>query len=272
MLYIVATPIGNLADFSQRACDVLKNVDLIATEDTRHTKKLLNHFNINKPLFAIHAHNENHMSSQIIHKLKDGLKIALVSDAGTPLISDPGLPLVQLAQENNIPISPIPGPCALISALCVSGIPTDKFIFEGFLPAKDNAREKRLHELKDESRTIVFYESPHRIISCLNSLVSIFGKQRLATITRELTKTFETIYHDSLNNILEFVKSDPKQRLGELVLIISGNSNQQNQETQKAHQILTILQKELPLSQAASIAAKITGLNKKELYQLGLND
>jgi len=274
MLYIIATPIGNLDDISFRALKILKEVDKIAAEDTRHSGQLLHHFNISKPLIALHDHNEQAQTNRFIEYLKAGEKIAIISDAGTPLISDPGFKLVRAAHEHNIKVIPIPGPCALITALCASGIPTDSFVFEGFLPAKSAARQAHLKTLIDEPRTLIFYESPHRILSTLADLGEILGAARKATLARELTKTFETIQYGELNQLIDFVKHDLNQQKGEMVIVVAGLTKAIKDTTAKLSpdvtKTLVILLKELPLKQAANLAAQITGARKKILYDYGL--
>lgn len=274
MLYIVATPIGNLDDITLRAIKILQQVDKIAAEDTRHSQQLLQHFKIRKPLIALHEHNERTQSNKLIEALKVGENIAIISDAGTPLVSDPGFRLVKLAHENNIRVVPIPGACALITAICASGLPTDRFIFEGFLPAKANARKARLAALRSEVRTFIFYEAPHRLLATLKDLGEIFGFKRHATLARELTKTFETIQYGDLQYLLNFVANDINQQKGEVVIVVAGKTtvsrNAAVDISAEAKNILVVLLKELPLKQAASLTAKITGTRKRELYNYGL--
>lgn len=273
MLYIVATPIGNLQDISLRAQETLQQVDLIATEDTRHAKKLLQHLNIHKPLIALHAHNEQQQSQILIEKLKNNQSIALITDAGTPLISDPGLPLVRLAHEQQIRVIPIPGPCALIAALSASGIATERFSFEGFLPAKASTRRKQLATLLLETRTMLFYEAPHRILACMQDMLEVFGSARHVVMARELTKIYETIRGGTLAEMVAWIAADNNQQLGEIVIVVSGDATvAADLQTMlpEAQRVLTILRQELSLTQAAGLAAKITGLSKKEIYALGL--
>lgn len=269
-LYLIATPIGNLEDMTFRAISTLKKVDVVAAEDTRHSRKLLQHFQINTRMISLHAFNEASRVEQFIAQLEEGKSIGIISDAGTPLISDPGYPLVHAAHAAKIPVVPIPGACAAITALCASGLPTDRFIFEGFLPAKSNARLNRLDALRSEQRTVVFYESPHRIIDMLTDLVTIFGPNRIATIGRELTKQFETIRQDELAVLLEWVKTNSEQQLGEFVVIVSGAEIQSTTSEEDVEKILVILLSELHTKQAASLCAKITGRKKNELYELAL--
>lgn len=263
MIFVVATPIGNLADISQRALEVLRSVDKIAAEDTRHSKQLLAHYGITTPLIALHEHNEREISRKL---LDTGINIALISDAGTPLISDPGYHLVRFAHEMNIPVVPIPGPSALICALSASGLPTDRFCFEGFLPAKKTARDQALQDLVYETRTMVFYEAPHRILETICAMRLIFGAERLAAIAREMTKQFETIQHGTLAKLEHFVSGDANQQRGEIVLVVAGHQQQKSELNSETIRILKILLDELPVKQAAAMAAKITGISKNVLY------
>ena len=270
-LYIVATPIGNLSDISERAVQILKQVDLIAVEDTRHSGKLLQHSGVSTPMQALHEHNEAKKVEQLIELLAAGKSIALISDAGTPLISDPGYQLVKAAIDAGIKVSPVPGASALIAALSASGLPSDAFIFEGFLPNKSAGRLKKLEALADESRTLIFYEAPHRIIDCLEDMQQVFGAERVAVVARELTKTFETIKKDSLENLLSWIKADSNQQRGEFVLLIQGQEKAATTVNAEAERILDILLQELPLKQASQLAARITDIKKNTLYQIGLN-
>ena len=270
-LYIVATPIGNLSDISERAIKILQEVDLIAVEDTRHSGKLLQHIGVSTPILALHEHNENKKNQDIIAKLLTGTSIALISDAGTPLISDPGYQLVKAALSADINVSPAPGPSALIAALSVSGLPSDAFVFEGFLPNKSSGRIKKLETLADENRTLIFYEAPHRIVACLQDMLQVFGANRRVAIARELTKAFETIKNDSLENLLAWVQADTNQQRGEFVVLVQGKEKDNNVVDSEAEFILDTLMQELPLKQASHLAAKITGIKKNTLYQVGLN-
>ena len=270
-LYIVATPIGNLSDISERAIKILQEVDLIAVEDTRHSGKLLQHIGVSTPMLALHEHNENKKNQDIIAKLLTGTSIALISDAGTPLISDPGYQLVKAALSADINVSPAPGPSALIAALSVSGLPSDAFVFEGFLPNKSSGRIKKLETLADENRTLIFYEAPHRIVACLQDMLQVFGANRRVAIARELTKAFETIKNDSLENLLAWVQADTNQQRGEFVVLVQGKEKDNNVVDSEAEFILDTLMQELPLKQASHLAAKITGIKKNTLYQVGLN-
>jgi 16S rRNA (cytidine1402-2'-O)-methyltransferase len=268
-LYIVATPIGNLGDISQRAISTLSSVDLILAEDTRHSKILLSKLNIHKEIRALHEHNELEQVEKYCRSIIDeGKSLALISDAGTPLISDPGYLLVRKAQVLGIKVVPIPGASALITALSASGLATDRFIFEGFLSAKSTARRKRLETLSNETRTLVFYEAPHRILETLQDMSNIFGETREAVLARELTKTFETIRRASLIDLFHFVNADTDQSRGEIVLLVAGATQTEVVEeiSEEVIQILKILAAELPPKQAASLAAKITGISKRALY------
>jgi 16S rRNA (cytidine1402-2'-O)-methyltransferase len=269
-LYIVATPIGNLEDISQRAIKTLQTVDLIACEDTRHSKKLLAQYDIHTPLIAFHEHNSTACTPKLIERLSQGENIALISDAGTPLISDPGFRLVQAAVQANIATSPIPGPCAAITALSASGLPCDRFSFEGFLPAKSQSRLNRLATFKHHTQTLIFYEAPHRIMDCLSDMLATFGGQRRACIARELTKLYETIKTDTLENLNAWVANDSNQRRGEFVVLIEGDKQQTDAELQHALDIYILLREELSMKQAVNLAAKITHSKKKSLYKAAL--
>jgi len=268
-LYIVATPIGNLGDISERAIEILKQVDLIAAEDTRHSKTLLERCAINAKVCAYHEHNEEQLTSQLIEKLIDGQSIALISDAGTPLINDPGYKLVSAAHDNGIQVIPIPGPSAAITALSASGLPTSKFIFEGYLPVKAKARKKCLQELTSESRTLIFYEAPHRILELIQDMHEIFGSERRVTIAREVTKKFEQIVRDTLTVINSKLESGEIKIKGEFVVIVEGIhvSLISDIETLRINRILS---EKLSPKDAAGLTAKITGKKKNEVYQLAL--
>lgn len=269
-LYIVATPIGNLDDITLRAIDVLKRVDLIAAEDTRHSGLLLQHLGIKAKLFALHDHNEQEKSQILIDKLKAGLSIALISDAGTPLINDPGYHLVKACRDNQIKVVPIPGACAAITALSVAGLPSDKFCYEGFLPAKSKARQDSLLTLINETRTMIFYESTHRLMDTLNDMQAIFGVDKPIVLAKELTKTWETIVSYRVGELIEWLNEDVCRQKGEFVLIVEGHSKIDNEITPNVINTLKLLQKELPLKKAAAITAEIYGLKKNQLYQVGL--
>ncbi len=271
-LYVVATPIGNLEDISARALRVLREVALIAAEDTRHSSRLLQHFGIATPLAACHEHNEREEGSRFLVRLQAGDDVALISDAGTPLISDPGYHLVRQARAANIRVVPVPGACALIAALSAAGLPSDRFIFEGFLPAKVAARRARLELLKEEPRTLIFYEAPHRILECLADLAALFGAERPALLGRELTKTFETLQGLPLEQLRAWVEADGNQQRGECVLVVAGWQAPQGEEAVNAEaiRVLELLLGELPVKRAAALAAEITGVRKNLLYQLAL--
>ena len=268
-LYIVATPIGNLGDISERAIEILKQVDLIAAEDTRHSKTLLERFGIKTKMSAYHEYNEEKVTQQLIQQLLDGQSIALISDAGTPLINDPGYKLVVAAHDKGVQVIPIPGPSAIITALSASGLPTNKFIFEGYLPAKSEARKTRLNELKNESRTLVFYEAPHRIVESAKIMQEIFGVERRVTIARELTKQFEQIVRDTLSSINEKIESGEIKVKGEFVVIVEGTKETLVTD-KEALRINQILAEKLSPKDAAGLTAKITGRKKNEVYQLVL--
>ena len=272
VLYVVATPIGNLADISQRALAVLAGVDFIAAEDTRHSGRLLQHYQITSKTLALHDHNERDRAPDVVARLMQGKSVALISDAGTPLISDPGFHLVRLARESGIKVMPVPGASAMIAALSAAGLPSDRFVFEGFLPSKSTARKKRLEAMGMETRTLIFYEAPHRLLDTLADMVAVLGADRHVVLARELTKTFETIKSDAAAALLEWASDDPDQQKGEVVLLVAGVSVAEDDVPDgEAQRILKILLDELPLSQASALAAKITGGKKKPLYQLGLS-
>lgn len=269
---MVATPIGNLDDMSVRALKVLRDVALIAAEDTRHSLRLMQHFGIATPLAACHEHNERDEGSRFITRLLAGGDVALISDAGTPLISDPGYHLVRQARAAGIQVVPVPGACALIAALSAAGLPSDRFIFEGFLPAKSVGRKSRLELLKEEPRTLIFYEAPHRILECLQDMEAIFGAERPAVLGRELTKTFETLKGLPLGELRAFVEGDSNQQRGECVVLVSGWSEPQGEDVigAEARRVLDLLLQEMPLKRAAALAAEITGVRKNLLYQVAL--
>ncbi|PCJ91077.1 MAG: 16S rRNA (cytidine(1402)-2'-O)-methyltransferase [Porticoccaceae bacterium] len=271
-LYVVATPIGNLGDMVPRAVDVLHAVDVIAAEDTRHSGRLLSHLGIKTSLIPYHDHSDGRQVSKLIEILEQGKSVALISDAGTPLISDPGYKLVRAVRQQGFKVIPIPGPCALIAAISASGLPSDRFTFEGFPPSKSAARLKKFQSLADEPRTLVFYESPHRIIETLADMVAVFGEERDVVMARELTKTYETFLSGTLVEVQQQVDTDPNQQKGEMVLILKGMDASAKESDDTEHQrVLSVLLDELPLKQAASLAAKITGGKKNVLYQLALS-
>lgn len=269
-LYVVSTPIGNLSDITQRSLDVLAGVDVIACEDTRHTQKLLSAFSIQNKTISLHDHNERQRQQQIAEMLKDGKSVALVSDAGTPLISDPGFHIVRHLRELSLNVVPVPGACAAITALSVSGLPTDRFSFEGFLPSKQGARQKVLANLSKEERTMVFYDAPRRAIDTVADIVEVLGAERNIAIARELTKAFETIHSDQAGAFLTWLQADPNQLKGEMVLIIDGYQTKDNEISPEVVDTLKLLLKELPPKKACAITAEIYGLKKKALYDVAL--
>jgi 16S rRNA (cytidine1402-2'-O)-methyltransferase len=270
-LYIVATPIGNLGDISQRAIDILSQVDVIACEDTRHTQRLLTAFAIKNKTLSLHDHNERQRQDQIALMLQEGKSIALVSDAGTPLISDPGFHLVRHCRQLGLSVSPIPGACAVIAALSSAGLPTDRFTFEGFLPSKSGARQAKLTDISEEPRTMVFYDAPRRAIDTISDIVKTLGGKRYVVIARELTKTFETIHSDSAENLLTWLSQDPNQLKGEMVLIIEGHKSSTDDIPSQVAGTLKLLVDELPPKKACAIAAQIYGVKKNTLYELALS-
>ncbi len=271
VLYIVATPIGNRDDTSQRAVAVLSEVDFIAAEDTRHSRNLLQHFNIKTRMLAYHDHNEEHVTPQLIEKLLAGKNIALISDAGTPLLSDPGYRLVKAAHEAQIKVSPIPGACAAIAALSASGLATDRFTFAGFPPAKSAARCAFYMQLREHTATQIFYESSHRIQASLADMLSVFGEQRRVVVAREITKTFETIKSAPLGEMVAWLDADANQRKGEFVVLVQGfAAEHQDEVSVKLEPLLTLLMQELPTKQASQLAAKIMGQKKNAVYKVAL--
>ena len=272
ILYIVATPIGNLQDITQRALDTFAQVDLIAAEDTRHSGLLLIHYGIKKPFFALHDHNEQEKAHILVEKLKQGSNIALISDAGTPLISDPGFHLVRQCREAGIRVVPLPGACAAITALCASGIASDRFCFEGFLPAKSKARKDKLENIAKEDRTLIFYESTHRILDTLEDMQLVLGEERYIVLAREMTKTWETITGNTIKNLREWLLEDPNRTKGEMVLIVEGKPKSDNNDeiSPQAVKALELIAEELPLKKAAAIVAELYGYKKNALYQFGL--
>jgi 16S rRNA (cytidine1402-2'-O)-methyltransferase len=265
-LYVVATPIGNLGDMSHRAVEVLRGVALIAAEDTRHSQRLLQHFAIETPCVAYHDHSDQRAVERICERLACGDSVALVSDAGTPLISDPGYRLVREVQARGFRVVPVPGPCAALAALSVAGLPTDRFLFEGFPPAKAQARARRLAELAPARATTVFYEAPHRLLDTLADLVETFGPEREALLARELTKTFETVQRAPLAELLALVRADANQRKGEIVLVVAGQREMPQELDADTAALLERLAEELPARRAAAVVADLTGLRKKLLY------
>ena len=269
-LYVVATPIGNLDDITLRAIEVLRRVDRVVAEDTRHSRRLLDHLGISRPMLALHEHNEDDAAVQVIALLEAGESLALISDAGTPLISDPGFPLIRTCREQGLSVIPVPGVSALVTALSVAGLATDRFRFEGFLPRKQAARTACLRALLYESCTLVFYESSHRILPALQDMVDVFGPDRIATIARELTKMHETVRRAPLGDLLAWVEADENQRKGEFVLLLAGADDSGDSVQLPTDALLRALLDELPLKQAAHLAARISGGKKNLLYQRAL--
>lgn len=268
-LYLVATPIGNLADITQRAVSVLEQVDLIAAEDTRHSQRLLSHLGIKTRLTAYHEHNEDRVTPRLLDDLDAGKSIALISDAGTPLISDPGYRLVTQAHDRGVQVSPVPGVCAAIAALSVAGLATDSFTFEGFPPAKQGARVRFLEQLAEQKRTMIFYISCHRIVETLMDMQAIFGADRRVTYAREITKTFETVKRKPLSELIEWIEADDNQRKGEIVLVVEGAVIEDSDHRQVDH-YLKILLAELPVKQSVSLVVKLTGEHKNDVYKRAL--
>jgi len=269
-LFVVATPIGHLDDISYRAIQVLKSVSLIAAEDTRTSMQLLKHFNISTPLTACHDHNESNKIDQLIQRLLNGENMALISDAGTPLISDPGFKFVRAAQEHNIRVIPVPGACAAIAALSAVGLPSDRFSFEGFLPSKQSQRLLNLEKLKDETQTMIFYEAPHRILECVKDMANVFGADRPVGFAREITKTFETIRKMTLGELIEFIAKDANQQKGEIVLVVGGATVEKDMDQEKLDKLLLRLLQDLSVKAASQLAADLTGIKKKVAYQRAL--
>ena len=268
-LYIVATPIGNLTDISQRALDVLAQADIVAAEDTRHSGRLLAHFNIKASMISVHDHNERDRCEQIIHFLAEGKSVALVSDAGTPLVSDPGFILVRAVREAGYRVVPVPGCSAFVTALSAAGLPSDRFIFNGFLPAKPAARRQVLENCAAETATQIFYESTHRILASLEDMKQAWGGDRYVVLARELTKTFETIHGDQIDALISWIQADANQQKGEFVVLVQGaKAPEQDEVSPEAQRVLQILSKELPPKKAAALAADITGFKKNQLYRL----
>ena len=266
VLHVVATPIGNLGDLSPRALETLRAVAAICAEDTRHTRQLLKYHGVDTPLLALHQHNEDEMAERLVARLLGGESLALVSDAGTPLVSDPGFRLVRAARAAGIKVSPVPGPCAFVAALSVAGLPSDRIAFEGFLPAKAAARRERLVRLASEQRTLAFYEASHRIEETLAHMRDVFGAQRPAVIARELTKLFETVLDGSLESLCERVAADPDQRKGEFVVLVQGAGEDADAQIAEGRRLYAKLGEHLPPSTAAKLAAELSGAPRKALY------
>ena len=269
-LYIVATPIGNRSDISERAIEVLKQVDLIAAEDTRHSKGLMQFYGVSTPMLAYHDHNEEQITPRLIQRLQAGESIALVSDAGTPLMSDPGYRLVKAAHECSIQVSPLPGACAAIAALSASGLATDRFLFAGFPPHKQVARQRFYEEFECQSATLVFYESCHRIVGSVNEMRKVFGGNRSVVLAREISKTFETIHSCELRSLPDWLTADMNQQKGEFVIVLEGAAAKADAQMLELKSVLQVLLGDLSVKQASQIAAKITGIKKNTVYRLAL--
>lgn len=266
-LWVVATPIGHRDDLSARAIDTLRQVAVIAAEDTRHSRPLLVHHNIDTPLIALHEHNEREAVEAIVRRMQAGEAVALISDAGTPLISDPGFRLVRAARAAGIRCIPVPGACAAIAALSVAGLPSDRFVFEGFLPPKAAARRSRLQELAGDTRTLIFYESSHRVAESLADMRDVFGAGREAVLARELTKLFETVIGEPLAELAARVANDPDQQRGECVILVAGRGEETDAKLAEGQRVFAILREELPPAKAAKLAAAISGAPRKALYE-----
>ena len=266
-LWVIATPIGNLDDLSPRAAEVLRTVDLVAAEDTRHSAPLLARVGSTARTIALHEHNEREQAERIVAAVLEGKDVALIADAGTPLISDPGFRLVRAVREAGALASPVPGPCAAIAALSVAGLPSDRFVFEGFLPAKSAARKERMQALSAETRTLIFYESSHRIVESLADAVAVFGASREGVLARELTKLFETVIAAPLGEIASRVEGDANQQRGEFVLLVAGAvGDDADASLAEGRRVFALLREELPPAKAAKLAAAITGASRKALY------
>ena len=266
-LYVVPTPIGNIGDMTLRSVEVLQAVDIIAAEDTRHSRTLLNHYEISTPVISFHEHSGESVAVALAERIMQGERIALISDAGTPLVSDPGYQLVRAVQALDMPVVPLPGPCAAITALSAAGLPTHSFQFVGFLPAKQNARRSRLDALKSSESTIILYEAPHRILDLLDDIEGVLGAPREVCIARELTKTFETVRRDTVAIIRDWVKGDANQQRGEFVVMIAPDTQKGEGVSDEAFNLLRALSNELPPRKAAQIVADHYGLKSRDLYQ-----
>lgn len=271
-LYVVATPIGNLDDISQRAIATLSSVDLIAAEDTRHTGKLLSHLAIKAKTFALHDHNEKQKAQQIVDWLNEGLNVALVSDAGTPLISDPGYSVVSLCREQGAKVTPVPGACAAIAAVSCSGLPTDRFQFLGFSPAKSKARQDFFLSAFESGMTSIIYESTHRIMASLDDIEAVLGADQTVVLAKELTKTFETFFSGTVVELRTFLTDDPARQRGEIVLMLPGKAKQQDEIPADARRMLGLLEEAMPMKKACGIVADYFGIKKNALYKAVLAD
>jgi 16S rRNA (cytidine1402-2'-O)-methyltransferase len=264
---LVATPIGNLADLSPRARDLLANADIVAAEDTRHTAGLLRQIGVHKPMLSLHEHNEGQRLHELVERVQEGALVVVVSDAGTPLISDPGFMLVRAALDAGICVGAVPGPSAVLLALALSGLPADRFCFEGFLPARSGARSERLRSLAGESRTMVFFEAPHRIVETLEDMAAVFGAERAAAVARELTKAHESVYRGSVQRLLQIASEDANFARGEITLVVAGRQEAAADDA-FVLRALDLLAAELPPSRAAAVVAQLSGRHKSEIYAL----
>lgn len=271
-LYIVATPIGNLNDITLRALEVLKQVDLIAAEDTRHSKKLLDAYSINTRLMSVHDHNEADRAGFLVELLGKGQSVALISDAGTPLISDPGYRLVRAVREAGHPVVTIPGACAAVAALSIAGLPTDRFLFAGFLSAKQQARRTALEELLRESATLVFYESPKRIVELVQDIAQVLGETRQIAVAKELTKTFETVHTGTPPEVLAWLQADDNHQRGEFVVLVEGFAADESDAVldPKILRALALAREQMPLKKACALVSELTGVPKNQLYDVAL--
>ncbi|MDH3453059.1 MAG: 16S rRNA (cytidine(1402)-2'-O)-methyltransferase [Gammaproteobacteria bacterium] len=269
-MYVVGTPIGNLQDLTERARQVLCDVALVAAEDTRHSRRLLEHVGSRARCVSLHQHNEAQRSVQILAALSAGDSVALISDAGTPLISDPGYLLLRAVRESGITAVPVPGPSAVTAALSVAALPTERFCFEGFLPSRARARDERLQSLRDEQRTLVFFEAPHRVLATLQSMCSAFGGERPLTLARELTKQYETLVYGDLQAALGALQADPGQQRGEFVLVVAGAAPAAVKTSAESRRVLEVLLEELAPAKAARVAARLTGESRQALYRLAI--
>ena len=266
VLWVIATPIGNLSDFSARACEVLQQVDEVLAEDTRHSKRLLSEYNISKPVSALHEHNETARIDALVTQMHAGKSFALLSDAGTPLVSDPGYRLVRACGEAELLVSTVPGACAAIAALSVAGLPSDQFHFYGFLPGKANARRQQLQTLDNQQGSLIFYESPRRLIATLEDMFAVFGSDREACLCREMTKQFETIRRLPLQKLLAWVKEDTNQQRGEIVIVVSGNSEDRQTVPAEMVDLYRSLADVFPPAKVAAIMARHLPIKKADLY------
>ena len=271
-LYVVATPIGNLADLSPRAADILSRVAVIAAEDTRRARRLLDHAGLRTPLTALHDHNERRAIPGLLRRLEQGDDVALISDAGTPLVSDPGFPLVRAAQDAGIDVQPVPGPSALTAAISVAGIATDRFVFEGFLPARSAARRNRIKELADETRTIVWYEAPHRVAATLGDLAEVLGCEREAAVCRELSKVHEQSVRASLDSLVAALADGTIPARGEFVIVVSGAAGERDGNLREGQRVMALLLETVAPGKAAQLAHEITGVSRKVLYGWAMSE